>query len=131
MSMFGALDTAATGVGLGRIWMDATSTNVANINTVRPPGEEPFRARLVVAQTLQGRAGVGVSKIVEQGGAPEVVFDPDNPLADENGYVTRPKVELATEMTNMLMAQRLYQANIAVAQQARDSYMAALQIGKR
>ena len=131
MSMFGALDTAATGVGLGRIWMDATSTNVANINTVRPPGEEPFRARLVVAQTLQDRAGVGVSKIVEQGGDPEVVFDPDNPLADDSGYVTRPKVDLATEMTNMLMAQRLYQANIAIAQQARDSYTAALQIGKR
>jgi flagellar basal-body rod protein FlgC len=131
MSMFGALDTAATGVGLGRTWMDATSTNVANINTVRPPGEEPFRARLVVAQTLQDRPGVGVAAITEQGGDPEVVFDPDNPLADEDGYVTRPKVDLATEMTNMLMAQRLYQANLSVAQQARDSYVAALQIGKR
>jgi flagellar basal-body rod protein FlgC len=50
MSMFGALETASTGVTLGRTWMDAVSDNIANLNTVRRGGEEPFRARLIVAQ---------------------------------------------------------------------------------
>lgn len=127
--MFGALDTASTGVLLGRAWMDTISDNVANVNTVRPAGQEPFRARNVVARSLDGR-GVGVAAVVEQAGPPEVAFDPDNPLADADGYVTRPKVDLSEEMTRMLMAGRLYQANLSVMQQARDAYTAALQIGR-
>jgi flagellar basal-body rod protein FlgC len=58
-----------------------------------------------------------------------VLYDPENPLADDKGYVTRPKVDLTEEMTNMLMASRLYQANLSVMQQARDSYAQALRIG--
>jgi len=129
MSMFGALDTAATGVTLGRTWMDVVGNNIANINTVRAAGQAPFRAGLVVAQAQAGTSGVAVTGIVEQGGKPDVVYDPQNPLADAAGYVTRPKVDLTEEMTNMMMANRLYQANLSVMQQARDSYQQALRIG--
>jgi flagellar basal-body rod protein FlgC len=127
--MFGALDAAATGVTLGRTWMDVVGDNIANVNTVRPAGEAPFRAKLVVAQSMPGTEGVAVAGTVEQGGAPDLVYDPENPLADSAGYVTRPKVDLTEEMTNMLMAQRLYQANLSVMQQARDSYQQALRLG--
>lgn len=127
--MFGALDAAATGVTLGRTIMDVVSDNVANVNTVRAAGQAPFRASLVVAQSLSGQNGVAVSGVVQQGGKPDVVYDPENPLADKDGYVTRPKVDLTEEMTNMMMASRLYQANLTVMQQARDSYSAALRIG--
>jgi flagellar basal-body rod protein FlgC len=127
--MFGALDAASSGVTLGRTWMDVTSDNVANANTVRAAGEAPFRASLVIAQSRTGTDGVGVAGLVEKGGAPDVVYDPENPLADARGYVTRPKVDLTEEMTNMLMASRLYQANLTVMQQARDSYATALRIG--
>lgn len=127
--MFGALDAASSGVTLGRTWMDVISDNVANADTIRVAGEEPFRASLVVAQSQPGTGGVAVAGVVQQGGAPDVVFDPENPLADDRGYVTRPKVDLTEEMTNMLMANRLYQANLSVMQQARDSYSQALRIG--
>lgn len=127
--MFGALDAAATGVTLGRSVMDVVADNVANVNTVRPAGEAPFRASLVVAQSQPGTAGVAVTGLIEQGGPPDVVYDPDNPLADAGGYVTRPKVDLTEEMTNMMMATRLYQANLSVMQQARDTYAQALRIG--
>ncbi len=130
MGMFGALDAASSGVALGRTWIDATSDNVANLNTVRPAGEEPFRARLVVARARAGQEGVDVERIVDRAGPPEVVYDPENPLAGADGYVTRPKVDLTEEMTNILMASRLYQANLSVMQQARDSYKAALSIGQ-
>jgi flagellar basal-body rod protein FlgC len=130
MSMFGALDAASTGVALGRTWMDSISDNVANVNTVRPAGQEPYRARLVVARSLPGTGGVGVEGITEQGGAPEVVYDPENPLADAQGNVTRPVVDLASEMTNLLVASRLYQANLSVISAARDAYQTALGIGK-
>jgi flagellar basal-body rod protein FlgC len=127
--MFGALDAASTGVTLGRTWMDVISDNVANMNTVRPAGQEPFRASLVVAQARPGTEGVTVGGIEKEGGPPDVVYDPENPLADSRGYVTRPKVDITEEMTNMLMATRLYQANLSVMQQARDSYEQALKLG--
>lgn len=130
MGMFGALDAASSGVTLGRTWIDASSDNVANINTVRPAGEEPFRARLVVARARGAQDGVDVERVAEKAGPPEVVYDPENPLADEEGYVTRPKVDLTEEMTNIMMASRLYQANLSVMQQARDSYQQALRIGQ-
>lgn len=127
--LFGALDAAASGVTLGRTMMDVISDNVANINTVRPAGQAPFRASLVVAQSLPGTNGVAVQGTVQQSGPADVVYDPENPLADAGGYVTRPKVDLTEEMTNMMMASRLYQANLSVMQQARDSYAQALRIG--
>ena len=130
MSMFGALNAASSGVALGQNWMDATSDNIANINTVRPAGQEPYRAKVVVAQSLPGTAGVGLAGEVQQGGEPEVAYDPDNPLADADGYVTRPVVDMGTEMTNMLMASRLYQANLSTITTAREAYQAALGIGK-
>lgn len=130
MGMFGALDTAHTGMHLGRVWLDAVSDNVANLNTVRAAGEEPFRARLVVAQARPGQAGVQVAGIELKGGDPVVVYDPENPLADEGGYVTRPQVDLSEEMTHMLVSQRMYQANLSMMQQARDTYSAALNIGR-
>ena len=105
MSMFGAINSASSGVALGRTWMDATSDNIANLDTVRPAGEEPFRARMVLAQAR-----------------PQ--------LADAEGNVTRPVVDLGEEMTHMMMASRLYQANMSVMTQARDAYQAALQIGR-
>lgn len=130
MGMFDAIDTAQSGVRFGRVWLDAVSDNVANLNTVRKAGEEPFRARLVVAQSRPGQAGVRVAGIERKGGDPVVVYDPENPLADEGGYVTRPQVDLSEEMTNMLVSQRMYQANLAMMKQARDTYSAGLSIGQ-
>jgi flagellar basal-body rod protein FlgC len=130
MSMFGAIDAASTGVSLGQTWMDSISDNVANVNTVRPAGQEPFRAEQVVARSLPGTQGVGVAGMAQDSSAPEVVYDPENPLADGSGYVTRPVVDLSTEMTNMLVASRLYQANLSVMSSAREAYQAALSIGK-
>jgi flagellar basal-body rod protein FlgC len=128
--MFGAIDAAASGVALGRTWMDTISDNMANVNTIRPAGQEPFRAKYVVAQAAPGTDGVTVAGYREDTGAPEVTYDPENPLADPQGYVTQPKVDMTEQMTNMLVASRLYQANLSVISTARDSYQAALQIGK-
>lgn len=131
MGMFSALDSSASGAKVGRIWLDTISDNVANVNTVRPADEEPFRARLVVAEAYEegDDRGTRVQRIALDDGDVEVAHDPTNPLADERGYVTRPRVDLSVEMTNMLIAQRSYQANLSVMDRVRDAYKAALSIG--
>jgi flagellar basal-body rod protein FlgC len=58
------------------------------------------------------------------------VYEPDNPLADEQGYVRYPDIDLATQMGQLIMAQRGYQANAAVVDRAKETYQAALQIGR-
>ena len=130
MSMFTALNAAQSGATLADTWMTAIAHNIANSNTVLPPGVPPFRAQQVHATPAGGMTGVRVSSISERAGEPDRVYDPGNPLADEDGYVTRPVVDMTTELTGLVVAQRLYQANLSVHKQVTESYRNALSIGR-
>ncbi len=134
MSLFAALRIAGTGVALFRKTLDAVSDNISNINDVKPTSAKAFQARYVVAQSTDyasGEGGVEVSK-VELGGTGEgrLVYEPSHPLADANGYVRYPDVDLAEQMGELILAQRGYQSNLAVVDRARAAYEAALQLGR-
>jgi flagellar basal-body rod protein FlgC len=137
MSAFSGIDIANTGLGFNKYWLDTVSHNMANLNTVRPGDEEPFRARVVVAQELGGEpfapagSGVAVGAVLEQDGDAIRAYVPGHPLADEDGYVLRPVVDLAAQMTDMMIAQRSYQTNARSMQSSKEAYEAALQIGQR
>ena len=62
--------------------------------------------------------------------AGRLVSDPNNPLADADGMVKYPNIDLGDQMTQLIVAQRGYQANLAVVDRARDAYQQALSIGK-
>lgn len=130
MSMFSALSASSSGAQLASTWLTAISHNIANSNTVRPAGAEPFRAQQVTAAPAGGLAGVRISGVTEKTGTADRVYDPGNPLADEEGFVTRPVVDLTEELTGLMVAQRLYSANLAAHSQVRDAYRAALTIGR-
>ncbi|MBX9246630.1 flagellar basal body rod protein FlgC [Actinotalea ferrariae] len=131
MSIFGAIDVAGSGMTTYRTWLDAISDNLANLNTVRGTDEEAFRARYVVAQSVEGGDGGVRVKGVEFGDAEgRLVYEPGNPLADAEGYVRYPDIDMSSQMTQLIMAQRGYQANAAVVDRARQTYEAALQIGR-
>lgn len=125
---FAILGTAASGVALANQWLAATSDNIANVNTVRPAGEQPYRAKQVVAAPLTD-GGVAVKENTFTNAAPDMVYDPDNPLADAQGYITRPVVDMTTEMTNLMVAQRLFQINLTTHQAGVEAYRSALRIG--
>jgi flagellar basal-body rod protein FlgC len=133
MPIFSAIGIAGTGVTVHRKWLDAVADNLSNINTVRSTSDEAFRARYVVAQAVDYGAGTGGVQVggIELGD-PEgrLTYEPDHPLADANGYVRRPDIDMASQMTQLMMAQRGYQANLAIVDRARDAYLAALQIGR-
>ncbi len=59
-----------------------------------------------------------------------VVYDPQHPLADEEGLVRYPSVDMADQMTSLIIAQRAYEANAKTFETARDAYRRALTIGK-
>src|SRR5512139_330670 len=133
MALFGAIGVAGTGVTVYRKWLDAVSDNIANINTAKPMNEEAFRARYVIAQSVgygTGEGGVQVGGIELGPAAGRVVYEPDNPAADNDGYVRYPDIDLGTQMGHLIMAQRAYQANLTVVDRAKTAYEAALQLGR-
>ena len=131
--MFEALGVSGTGMQVHKAWMDAISDNIANINTVRRTSDAAFQARYVVADAVENGstgAGVAVGGIALGSAAGRVVYDPTHPLADAQGLVRLPDIDLGEQLTTMIMAQRGYQANIAALDRARDAYQAAIQMGR-
>ncbi|MPV38438.1 flagellar basal body rod protein FlgC [Georgenia subflava] len=132
MPTFDAIGIAGTGMTVSRKWLDAVSDNLANMSTVSATTDDAFQARYVVAQSVEygEPAGVQVAGIELGDAEGRLVHEPDHPLADEDGYVRYPDIDMASQMTQLIMAQRGYQANAAVVDRAKESYTAALQIGK-
>jgi flagellar basal-body rod protein FlgC len=129
MSTFNAIGVAGTGVTVYRKWLDAVSDNIANIDNVTRTSENAFQARYVVAQEAQDGNGAQVGGIAYGSAEGKLSYEPDNPLADTEGYVRRPDIDLGSQMAQMIMAQRAYQANLSVVDRARDSYTAAINLG--
>ena len=131
--LFSAFGIAGSGVTVHRKWLDAISDNIANVNTAGRTDAAAFRAKFVVAQAVDygnGSGGVQVGGIVEGSAEGRLVYEPGNPLADAEGNVRYPDIDLGQQMTQMIMAQRGYQANLAVIDRARDAYNAAIQVGR-
>ncbi len=127
---FDAIGIAGTALTVHRKWLDAISDNIANVNTARPTDEDAFQARYVVAQAGEGTSGVYVAGAAYGDKEGRLVYDPQNPLADADGMVRMPDIDLSSQMSQLIMAQRGYEANAAVVDRAKSSYEAALQIGR-
>ncbi len=131
--MFDGIDISGSGLSVHRRWMDAVSDNIANINTVSSTDGEAFKERMVVAQAVDygsGEGGVRIAGAEFGSGEGRLVYEPDHPLADDEGYVRYPDIDLGEQMTQLMMAQRGYQANLASMERATTAYQAALQLGK-
>ncbi|QIM21932.1 flagellar basal-body rod protein FlgC [Phycicoccus sp. HDW14] len=130
MSIFGAIDTAGSSLTLHRTWLDAISDNIANVNTVRPTSQSAFQARYVVAQSRGNGTGVDVAGIALGSAQGRMVSDPTNPLADAQGYVRLPDIDLSDQMSQLIMSQRGYQANLATVERAQAAYQQAIGLGR-
>lgn len=114
--------------------MNVTASNLANADSVAGPDGQPYRARQVVFEVASGDAdevgGVRVAEVVEDQSPLRSVFDPKNPRANPEGYVTLPNVNVVEEMTNMISASRSYQANVEVLNTAKALMVKTLSIGQ-
>ena len=131
--LFGAIGIAGTGVTVYRKWLDAVADNLANMNDAKRTSEAAFQARYVIAQASnygRGDGGVQVGGTALGNPNGRLVYEPTNPLADQHGYVRYPDIDLGSQMGQLIMAQRGYEANLSVVDRAKDAYEAALNIGK-
>lgn len=133
MAVFDTLGIAGSGLITHRKWLDAVSDNISNISTASRTSEDAFKARMVHAQAVDygtGEGGVRVAGVEFGSGTGRTVYEPQNALADKDGYVKYPDIDLGDQMSQLMMAQRGYQANLAVVDRATTAYRAALQLGK-
>jgi flagellar basal-body rod protein FlgC len=125
---------AGTGLTVYRKWLDAVSDNIANMDNASATTADAFQARYIVARAVDygaGTEGVQVGGAVLSGKREgRLVHEPGHPLADADGYVKYPDIDLGDQITQLIMAQRGYQANLAVVDRAKDAYQSALQLGK-
>ena len=129
MGAFDMLRIANTSLGFHQTWLDALANNIANVNTVKRTSENAFQAQMVMSRARPD-GGVDVAGITLSDPAGRVVNDPENALADAEGNVRMPEVDLASQMSQLVMAQRGFQASVQVTKDAQDTYSSALQIGR-
>lgn len=127
---FDAIGIAGSALTVHRKWLDAVSDNLANMNNASSTDGAAFQARYVVAQEGAENNGVYVSGVEYGNAEGRMVYQPDHPLADAEGYVRYPDIDMSEQMSALIMAQRGYEANAAVVDRAKATYEAALQIGR-
>jgi flagellar basal-body rod protein FlgC len=138
MSVFDTIRIAASGLTAQRLRMDVAASNLANAQTTRTQGGQvgqPYEEQAVVFQAQQmgpmaADQGVSAVAIVQSTRPNTRVYDPNNPDADQQGFVTYPNVDVAAQMTDMMGAARSYQVNATVAQAAKQQALDAIDLGK-
>ena len=141
MNFLLSLETSASGLYVQRKRMDIIAGNLANIETTRTPEGGPYRRKMVVMSTNQPVRGFGdiynmlvegvqIEDIVEDQSPFKKVYNPGHPDADDEGYLLKPNIDLVVETTNMMMARRAFEANIAAIKATRKMAIKALEIGR-
>ncbi len=142
MSSFKIFDIAGSGLSAQSVRLNTVASNLANADSVSGDPSTVYKARHPVFQAVQqqllGAAGtdnqsessVRVAGIVESQAAPQMRYDPGNPLANAQGNVYAPNVNVIEEMTDMISASRAYQDNVEVMNTSKDLMLATLKLGQ-
>ncbi|QOL27062.1 flagellar basal body rod protein FlgC [Thalassotalea sp. LPB0316] len=139
MSLFNVFDISGAGMSAQSIRLNTTASNIANADSVSSSIDQTYRARHpVFAAEMQKAAdgqnqsvSVQVLGIVESDKPLNIEYQPDHPMADKDGYIYKPNVNVIEEMTNMISASRSYQTNVQLAESAKNMVNKTLMLGQR
>lgn len=140
------IDIAGSGMNAQSVRLNTTASNIANAESASSSAEGVYRGRHPVfaaayhnmlghpdSTNLSGdeaSAGVNVLGIVESDAPLQMRFEPNHPLADEQGYVFYPNVNVVEEMTNMISASRSFQVNVEIMNSAKQMVQRVLTLGQ-
>ena len=134
MPLFSIFDISGSALAAQSQRLNVSASNMANADSVAGPDGQPYQAKQVVFQVDsaagQGIGGVKVAQLVNDPTPPRMEYDPGNPLADAQGYVKKPNVNVVNEMVNTISASRSYQANVEVMNTTRSLMLKTLTLGQ-
>jgi len=134
MSIFNMFHVAGSALTAQSVRLNAVASNMANADSITSSDGRPYRAKQVVFEATpigsEAAQGVRVKEVVESAAPSRMLYDPKNPAANAEGYVSMPNVDVVEEMVNMISASRSYQSNADVMNTARTLLMRTLAMGQ-
>ena len=137
MSLERIFDVSASALTAQSQRLNVVASNLANADSAISADGQPYRARQVVFQAVpSGRpagassVGVRVSSVINDPSPMRRVYEPKHPLADAEGYLTMPNVNVVEEMVNMIAASRAYQNNVEVMNTAKTLMLRTMSLGQ-
>lgn len=144
MGMFQIFDVAGQGMSAQNVRLNTTASNMANASSVASNAEKTYRARNPVFATVlkstagdevaldqeAAIAGVKVLGVVESNRPIKPKYDPHHPMANEDGYIFMPNVNMIHEMANMISASRSYQMNVQMLNTTKQLMQQTIQLGR-
>lgn len=137
MSMFKIFDTAASGMSAQSLRLNLVASNMANVDSVSSSIEQTYRARQPVFSAMLNQlnpnapaVGVQMKGVVESQAPLVAEYAPEHSMANEEGYIYRPNVNMVEEMANMISASRSYESNVEVINTAKQLLTATLKLGE-
>ncbi|AWL11325.1 Flagellar basal-body rod protein [Saliniradius amylolyticus] len=149
MSLFNVMNIASTGMSAESVRLNTTASNIANANSVSSSYDQTYRARKPVFAAEMDRAmnnyakhsgkdlpptsgghGVQVLGVVESDKPLQVEYNPNHPMADKDGYIYKPNVNVVEEMADMMSASKSYETNVQVADTTKRIFRRVLQLGQ-
>ena len=140
MAFLNSINIVGSALTAERYRSDIILQNISNQNTTRTEDGEPYRRKQVIFQTREqtfdetlckvSGGGVRIAEIVESQEDFNIVYDPEPPDADEEGYVYYPNVNNTEEQVDLLEASRVYEANVSALSVVKAMASKALEIGR-
>ena len=132
------MDIASTGMSAQSVRLNTTASNVANANSVSSSYDQTYKARHPVfaaelqraSQDQNAGTGVQVLGVVESQAPLQIEYSPGHPMADENGYIYKPNVNIVEEMADMMSASKAYETNVQVADTTKRLFRNVLRLGQ-
>ncbi len=138
MPSFKIFDVAGSGMSAQSVRLNTVASNLANADSISGDPKTVYKARhpvfeavkAAMSQPGEGNAAVRVRNIMESQAAPNARYEPGNPLANAEGYVYAPNVNVVEEMVDMISASRAYQNNVEVMNTSKELMLATLRLGQ-
>jgi flagellar basal-body rod protein FlgC len=137
MSGFKIFDIAGSGMNAQNLRMNIVASNMANVDAVSSSIDQTYRARQPVFQAVLDQfgarspaVGVRMAGVVESQAPLVREYAPNHAMADDQGYIFRPNVNIVEEMANMISASRAYQNNVEVLNATRQMLSATINLGR-
>lgn len=137
MSLFRVFEVSGSALTAQSVRLNLVASNLANVETAARTPEEAYKARHPVFEAVlkdqldkQKSLGVTVSDIITSDAPARRVYEPEHPMANEEGYIFMPNVNSVEEMTNMMSASRSFQMNVQVMDSVKELLAKTLRLGE-